>query len=178
MHGLINCLLAIILQGVFMGAFKDTLKALGTDHKAVGLLHKGTTIAECKGIDARLLEGIYALGHQHYKNKNFELSSKIFRYLCIHDHTDSRYMTALGASEYQRGEYLQAQYILENAVDLDPRNPDACLNLAMSQIAQNEYQQAAENLKQTINLSKGKTAYAGELRSAQTLLNNITENNL
>ena len=161
-----------------MGVFKDTLKSLGTDHKVAGLLHQGTTIAECKGMDEKLLEGIYALGHQHYENKNFELSSKIFRYLCLHDHTKPRYMTALGASEYQRGEYQQACYILENAIDLDPRHPDAYLNLAMSLIAQNEYTKATENLEQTINLSKDKSAYANELRLAQILLNNIMENNV
>lgn len=161
-----------------MSAFKETLKALGTDHKVLGMLYKGTTIAECKGMDKQLLEGIYALGHQHYQNQNFELASKIFRYLCIHDHTEARYMAALGASEYHRREYQLARYILENAIDMDARQPGPYLNLAMSLIAQSDRQAAADNLEKAINLSKDKSDYVDEFKSAQLLLNNIRESDV
>lgn len=158
-----------------MGAFKKVLKALGTDHKAIGLLYKGTTIARCKGMSQQLLEGIYALGHQYYENHNFDLASKIFRYLCIHDHNEPRYMAALGACEYQRGEYRAAQHILENAVMLDQKQPGAFLNLAMCLVAQNKREEAVDALSKVVYLSKEKNDYQHECQSAEFLLAQCTE---
>jgi len=161
--------------GEIMGALKKTLKALGTDHKAIGLLYKGATIAQCKGMSHQILEGIYALGHQYYQSKNFDLASQIFRYLCIHNHNEPRYMAALGASEYQRGEYVSAQYVLENAVKLDKQQPEAFLNLAMSFVAQNKREEAADALSKVMILTQKKDKYQKERKSAEFLLTHTME---
>ena len=161
-----------------MNTLKKTLKLLGIDSRVLGLLYKGTTISRCKGMDQRLLEGVYALGHQYYENKNFEMASKIFRYLCIHNHTEPRYMEALGASEYQRGEYVSAQHILENITGSDQKNPKPLFNLAMSLIAQKKHDEATDALLNVISLSKNNTAYQREYQSAEFLLSNSNREEL
>ena len=153
-----------------MAALKSFLKTLGIDYKALALLSSGATIARCKGMDKKLLDGIYAMGHQHYVNRNFELACKIFRYLCIHDHTEARYMSALGACEYQRGEYTNAQNILKNAASLDRKDPRPLLNLAMSMMATGENEEAQDVLEKVIGLSKQHKQFRHELTSAQALL--------
>ncbi len=158
-----------------MGAFRNVLKALGTNTKAIGTLYRGVTIAQYKGMSNKLLEGIYTLGHQHYKQQNFKLASKIFRYLCIHDHLESRFMAALGACEYHNGDYQSAQYVLENALSLNNNQPSAYLNLALSYIAQKKKAEAVEVLSKIISVTQDDMLHKKEHQSAQYLLSQYQE---
>ena len=153
-----------------MGILRRVLEASGTTAAAVGRLHEGKTIAEFKGVDKKLLGAIYALGHQHYSNENFQTARSILRYLCVHDHRNPEYLAALGACEIRLHNYKTAQALLERAVDIDNQDPRSMFNLALSLLKNGDKRQGKMAMQYANELAAGKDAFVFEWRLSEHIL--------
>ena len=154
-----------------MKILKRILDVLGIDDQILKLLRGHMTIARCKGMNRQFLDSMYALGYQYYEHQHFDLSSKIFRYLCIHDHLEYRYLAGLGASEYRRGRYVEARSSLKASLFLNSDQPNVLLNLSICLIALREYAEAATILSKLVVCE----AYTSHKQGADLLLTWIQE---
>lgn len=116
-----------------MKALRSFLGSLGGDHRMLGQLQNGVTIAQFKNISNDLLEAIYALGYGHFQSGQLDKAHNIFLYLSFHDHTNPKFLTAFGACCLKMGELEQAEQVLKLAYEMDPDNPDAAKNLTHAQ---------------------------------------------
>ncbi|MCL6269997.1 tetratricopeptide repeat protein [Sansalvadorimonas sp. 2012CJ34-2] len=153
-----------------MGVLKRVLKACGIPAEGVGILYQGYNIARLKGMDDKLMAGIYALGHQHYQSENFESARNIMRYLSVHDHNNPEYLSALGACEYRLKNFPAALAVLEQAVELDSNDPRSMLNLALSLLKNGDKKQAKDIMKKARELASKQKEFAYEWKLANHIL--------
>ncbi len=159
-----------------MGVLKRLLKASGISQQNVGTLYQGKTIAQCKGIDTKLLDAIYALGHQHYQSENFETARNIMRYLSVQDHRNPEYQAALGACEYRMKNYEQAQTVLSEAVRINKSDPCATMNLALSLLKGGNKKEAKIFMLEAQQLAADNPDYAREWKLANKILDRSGSN--
>jgi len=93
------------------------------------------TIREAKGITHAEMEAIYAMGLGFYRTGNYADAEKIFKFLCLFDHVNSRYWTALGAVRQARREFAYAAEAYKFAMFLDITNVKALYYLAQCFVA-------------------------------------------
>ena len=153
-----------------MGALRNLLEACGIPKEGVGILYQGHSIASLKKMDQKLLDAIYALGHQNYESEKFEKARRLMRYLCIHDHNNPDYMAALGACEYRLENYQAAQEILEQAVNMDMTDPRPMLNLALCMIKNKNKKDAKAIMQVAEKLAANKDEFNREWRLANRIL--------
>ena len=152
------------------GILKRLLKASGIPQKGVGLLWQGNSIASLKGMDQKLLDGIYSLGHQNYQSEKFEQACQIMRYLCVHDHRNAEYLAALGACEYRLGHYEAALSALEQAVSLNPADPRSLLNLALCLIRSERKREARAIMRIAEECARDQADFRYEWKLASRIL--------
>ena len=109
---------------------RNLLGALGGDHRLMGQLQDGVTIAQFKNIPDEVLESIYALGYSHFQSGNAQDAHDLFLYLSLHDHTNPRFLASFGACCLKLGKHEQAAQVLELAAEMAPSDPGPALNLA------------------------------------------------
>ena len=159
-----------------MSVLKKILKATGIPAEGVGILYQGHSIASLKGMDEKLMAGIYALGHQHYQSENFETARSIMRYLCVHDHRNPEYLSALGACEYRMGNHQAAQAVLEQAVEMDDQDPRSMLNLALSLLKTGQKKKAKGVMQLAQELAKENKEFTYEWKLASRILEGSGKN--
>lgn len=74
------------------------------------VLKEGYTLNQLRGITPDELEAIYSVGFNFYQTGKFAEAEKIFRFLVLLNHLDSKYWTALGA-------VLQVQKNFDKAIE-------------------------------------------------------------
>ena len=153
-----------------MGVLKQLLEASGISQENVGSLYQGKTIAQCKGIDDKVLDAIYALGHQHYQSEKFETARNIMRYLCVQNHTNTEYQAALGACEYRLKNYVSAEHVLTLAVKGNSSDPCATMNLALCLLKEGKKKDARFFMQKAEKLASNKPEYSREWKLASKIL--------
>ena len=80
-------------------------------------LKGGGTLGALRGIGDDENEALYALGRQHYDQQQYAEAFKLFSMLVANDHTDGRYVMALGAAGQMIGRHQDAltQYMAASA---------------------------------------------------------------
>jgi len=99
-------------------------------HEAVKSFVDLGTIREAKGITHAEMESIYAIGLGFYRTGNYTDAEKVFKFLCLFDHVNSRYWTALGGVRQARREFAAAAEAYKFAMFLDITNVKALYYLA------------------------------------------------
>ncbi|CAM3631731.1 tetratricopeptide repeat protein [Parendozoicomonas haliclonae] len=156
-----------------MGVLRDVLGALGGDHRLLGRLQDGVTIAQCKNIPDEVLEGIYAQGYGHYQSGNMQEAHNLFLYLSFHDHTNPRFLAAFGASCFKLGKADQAAEVLKSALDMNPSDPGPALNLAQTLESLGQHDKARDALLHVCAVSKGKDNYQPLMAMAEGMLERL-----
>ena len=62
----------------------------------------GATLKEVRGITNDELEAVYSLGFGYYNTGKYEDAQKIFEFLVLFDHLNTKYWFALGAVQQAR----------------------------------------------------------------------------
>lgn len=165
-----------------------TKKQIEDFAKNVGMMMNGvTTVADTKGIMNRELEAIYNVGYVNYNAGQFDKAETVFKFLCMIEHTNHKYWTALGAVRQAKKDYAKAIEAYASAAIFDMNDPKPHLysaecavmlgNLDMAESGvvsllglcppgvgrNNEYREKALNLQKVIKglREKAETAQEG-----------------
>ena len=97
-----------------------------TDEKIVAALKEfgnGATLRAMRGLSDEEMEAIYAMGVNFYKAGNYADAEKVFRFLTLFDHLNSRYWTGLGSLRQVQRQFAAAIEAYRFASFLDLENP-------------------------------------------------------
>ena len=83
----------------------------------------GATLRAMRGISDEEMEAIYAMGVNFYKAGNYEDAEKVFKFLTMFDHLNSRYWTAMGSLRQVQRRFAEAVEAYKFASFLDLENP-------------------------------------------------------
>jgi type III secretion system low calcium response chaperone LcrH/SycD len=104
------------------------------------------TLADLKGITRAELEAVYSLGFAHYRTGHYEEASKLFQFLVLFDHLNTKYWTALGAVQQVAKDYQGAVTSYAYASFLDLHNPKPQFHAAECFLAMGDKANAASSL--------------------------------
>lgn len=82
-----------------------------------------TTVADLKGVSQKQLEAAYGLGYTYYNSGRYDEAEKIFKFLCVFEHTSHKYWTALGAVRQAKKDYKKAIEAYASAALFDCEDP-------------------------------------------------------
>ena len=156
-----------------MKALRSFLGSLGGDHRMLGQLQDGVTIAQFKNIPNDLLEAVYALGYGHFQSGQLQEAHDVFLYLSFHDHTNTKFLTAFGICCSKLGKLEQADQVLKIACEMDPQDVSAAINLAKTQESLGQLDNARETLLQLSTLLQDNTQYKPLQQLADAMLERL-----
>ena len=111
-----------------------------------------TTIADVKGITAKELAAVYRVGHGYYTTGRFEEAEKVFHFLCLLEHTDAKFWTALGAARQARKNYKDAIEAYACATLLDMTLPKPHYYAAECALMQGNLDMAESGVRSLLEL--------------------------
>lgn len=88
------------------------------------------TVREAKGITRDEMESIYSVGLGFYRTGNYPNAEKVFRFLCLFDHLNTKYWAAMGGVRQIRRDFAGAAEAYKFAIFLDIHNARAMYYLA------------------------------------------------
>lgn len=103
----------------------------------------GATLKEVKGITNDELESVYSLGFGYYRTGKFEDAQKLFEFLVLFDHLNSKYWFALGAVQQAQKDYQKAIASYGYSSFLDLENPKPQYHAAECYLALGDKSNAA-----------------------------------
>ncbi len=130
-----------------------TWETLSANTRAFGeYLKGGGTLGALRGIGDDENEALYALGRQHYDQQQYAEAFKLFSMLVANDHTDSRYVMALGAAGQMIGRHRDAltQYMAASALMMG--HPQPVFHSAQCLIELGQADMALETLELALSL--------------------------
>lgn len=138
-----------------------------TEEKVVAALKEfgdGATLRAMRGISNEEMEAIYAMGVNFYKAGNYEDAEKVFKFLTMYDHLNSRYWTAMGSLRQVQRKFAEAVEAYRFASFLDLENPKPMYYAAECLLALGQKPAALEALaalqKYAPKTDKGRTFLA------------------
>ncbi len=136
-------------------------------------LAKGGTMKELRNMDQSQLDAVYRVAFARFNSGKFNDSLKIFRYLCLLDHTSYPYFLGLGLSQYELSQFAQALATLEYADKLDHHDPGASLVKAKCFMEMQCWFEAESMLKKVLARSANVECDQGHRHHARKLLARI-----
>ena len=140
---------------------------------AKAFVKDGATLKEVRGITNDELEAVYSLGFGHYNTGKFEDAEKLFQFLVLFDHLNSKYWFALGAVQQARKDYKKAlaSYGYSSFLDLENPKPqyhaaECCLALGDRANAASALLALEEYCPSNTQIGREYRAKAAELRKA------------
>ena len=132
---------------------------------------KGATMKEVRGITNEELEAVYSLGFGYYSTGKFEDAQKLFEFLVLFDHLNTKYWFALGAVQQAQKDYQKAIASYGYSSFLDLENPKPQLHAAECLLAMGDKGNAASAIMaleqycpKNTDLGREYRAKAAELR--------------
>ncbi len=88
-------------------------------------LRAGATLADLKGVDSNMLEGVYAIAHRYYQNGQLDEAETFFRFLCLYDFYNADYALGMGAVLHLKREHEKAigMYAVAQTLNLSDDRP-------------------------------------------------------
>ena len=106
----------------------------------------GATMKEVKGITNDELEAVYSLGFGYYNTGKFDDAQKLFEFLVLFDHLNTKYWFALGAVQQARKDFQKAIASYGYSSFLDLENPKPQFHAAECYLALGDKPNAASAL--------------------------------
>ena len=106
----------------------------------------GATMKEVKGITNDELEAVYSLGFGYYNTGKFDDAQKLFEFLVLFDHLNTKYWFALGAVQQAKKDFQKAIASYGYSSFLDLENPKPQFHAAECYLALGDKPNAASAL--------------------------------
>lgn len=142
----------------------------------VDFLARGGKLSELRQLDPNQLDAMYTVAHGRYSSGHYDEALKVFRYLCLLDHTSYRYFLGLGLTQARLSQFSQAAATLSHAEKLDSRDPRASLVMGECFLELKQKVLAAQALSVTIRRAKAAGRWQKELAKARQLANYVGVN--
>ena len=169
-----------------MEAVTDALEAL-TDGELLTVealtekcLMEGATLADVQGYTEDEMEAVYHLAYNAYRQGKYADARKLFQFLALNDHVESRFWMGLAATCQVSGEYRQAVAAYEMAAVLEATNPWPPFHAGECYMAMNDWERSAKALQAVAILcdaADGEGGHAG-LRARAAQLSKVVEHAL
>ena len=131
----------------------------------------GATLKEVRGITNDELEAVYSFGFGYYNTGRFEDAQKLFEFLVLFDHQNTKYWFALGAVQQARKDFQKAIASYGYSSFLDLENPKPQFHAAECYLALGDKANAASAVMalehycpENTDLGREYRAKAAELR--------------
>ena len=122
----------------------------------------GKTVAEMRGMSPDEVEAIYSMGYTYYQVGKLDEAEKIFRFVCLMDHLDSKYWLALGGVLQTKRQFAEAVKVYANIMIIDMHEVQAYYRLAECKLALGDRAEALEALDMLKKVADVKTAIGRE----------------
>ena len=106
----------------------------------------GATLKEVRGITNDELEAVYSLGFGYYTTGKFAEAQKLFEFLVLFDHLNTKYWFALGAVQQAKKDFQKAIASYGYSSFLDLENPKPQFHAAECFLALGDKSNAASAL--------------------------------
>ena len=107
-------------------------------------LRAGATVADLKGVDSNMLEGVYAMAHRCYQNGQLDEAEAFFRFLCLYDFYNAEYALGLGAVLQLKREHEKAIGMYAVAQTLDTTDDRPMFHVGQCHLALGRRRKARE----------------------------------
>lgn len=144
-----------------------------TELLATAILNGETDLAALNGLTEEELEGLYAMGYGFYTAGQQVDALDVFKFLCLHRHTEPRFWLGLGAVSQVTGQYNVALQAYGVCAMLRPDDPQVSLRAAECFLAVGNRASAGTALEAVIELAVGNPEAAHWARRAQVLQENL-----
>ena len=138
---------------------------------AKAFVKDGATLKEVRGITNDELESVYSLGFGYYTTGRFADAQKLFEFLVLFDHLNTKYWFALGAVQQAQKDYKKAiaSYGYSSFLDLENPKPqyhaaECCLALGDKANAASAIMALEHYCPANTDLGREYRAKAAELR--------------
>ena len=136
-------------------------------------LAKGGTMKELCNMGQSQLDAMYRVAFARFNSGKFNDSSKIFRNLCLLDHTCYPYFLGLGLSQYELSRFAQSLAVLKYAEGLAHQDSGALLGMARCYMEMQCWFEAEGVLKKVLARSANVKCDQGHRHHARKLLARI-----
>ena len=136
-----------------MAAVTDALEAL-TDDELLSVealankcLLEGAALADVQGYTEDEMEAVYHLAYNAYRQGKYPDARKLFQFLALNDHLESRFWMGLAATCQMSGDYRQAVAAYEMAAVLEATDPWPPFHAGECYRAMNDWEKSREALQ-------------------------------
>ena len=136
-----------------MAAVTDALEAL-TDQELVAVeelarkcLMEGAALADVHGYTEDEMEAVYHLAYNAYRQGKYPDARKLFQFLALNDHVESRFWMGLAATCQMSGDHREAVAAYEMAAVLDATNPWPPFHAGECYLALNDWESCGKALQ-------------------------------
>lgn len=138
---------------------------------ASALLENGVlTLAEIRGVSHDQLEAVYRVGFGLYNAGKYDDAEKLFRFLCVFQHTDPKYWVAMGAVRAARKNYAEAVKAYATASMFDCNLPKPHYYAAQCFLAMGDYDSAESGVVSLLELCPAGDPTNNKYRALATAL--------
>ncbi|WP_257294825.1 hypothetical protein [Endozoicomonas sp. YOMI1] len=132
-------------------------------------LAKGGTMKELRNMDQSQLDAMYRVAFAQFNSGHYNDALKIFRHLCLLDHTSYSYFLGLGLSQYELSLFAQGAATLAHGEKLDQKDPRASLMMAKCFIEIERWSLAQKALSEAVMRASQSARWKDELQQAKKL---------
>ena len=136
-----------------MAAVVDALEALtgqelvAVEELARKCLMEGAALADVQGYTDDEMEAVYHLAYNAYRQGKYPDARKLFQFLALNDHVESRFWMGLAATCQMSGDYRDAVRAYEMAAILEATNPWPPFHAGECYLAMNDWEKGGEALQ-------------------------------
>ena len=129
------------------------------------LFQDGATLGEIKGITQRELNAVYQMGLGFYNTGRYDAAEKVFTFLVMFDHLESKYWLAAGAVQQVKKNFEKAKAAYSQAALLDIHSPKPQYYVAECFLALGQKDDAVASLDTLLEYCTGTDEVTKEFRA-------------
>ena len=129
------------------------------------LFQDGATLSELKGITPRELNAVYQMGLGFYNTGRYDDAEKVFSFLVLFDHLESKYWLAAGAVQQVKKNFEKAKAAYTQAAILDIHSPKPQYYVAECFLALGQKDDAVASLDTLLEYCTGTDEVTQEFRA-------------
>jgi len=130
----------------------------------------GGTLAGFAGLDDEALEAVYAVAHNLFSARKYAQAIDLFKFLCLHDHTEPRWLYGLGVARQHAGQHAEAVEAFGVATLLDADDPRPQAQAGYCLMALEKWTEARSALEGALIACGDDPEHADVRRQAEGLL--------